>query len=239
MFPSDPQVLAILSGAPPRDVSGVISELRRLDAALADNDGLKWFNWLYLLTTRAVKQYLDTGQAQAGQFISELDVAFAQLYRSALTAYLSGDDFPASWDALFSARGDERITRIQFALAGVNAHINRDLPIALLTVYDERNMRPVHGGVEYVAYTDLNTTLDAQIGLAKQNLMVRLDGANLASVDLLEIRIAAWSVAAAREAAWTNSEILFTLSAAPLRSRYEKTLDGLSQLASKALLAPV
>jgi hypothetical protein len=51
--------------------------------------------------------------------------------------------------------------------------------------------------------------------------------------------IGAGSVAAAREAAWMNSEILFTISAIPLQNRYEKTLDGLSQLASKALLALV
>ena len=56
----------------------------------------------------------------------------------------------------------------------------------------------------------------------------------------LEDRIAAWSVAAAREAAWTNGEVLWVLRGSPLLlARFQSTLDGITALASKTLLVPV
>jgi hypothetical protein len=75
---------------------------------------------------------------------------------------------------------------------------------------------------------------------AKQTLRVRLLGDALPPVSQLEDRIAAWSVAAAREAAWTNGEVLWVLrNSPPLLARFQDTLDGLTALASKTLLVPV
>lgn len=38
-----------------------------------------------------------------------------------------------AWQPLFEVTNNQHITRIQFALAGMNAHINHDLPIAIGT----------------------------------------------------------------------------------------------------------
>ena len=56
----------------------------------------------------------------------------------------------------------------------------------------------------------------------------------------LEDTLAAWDVAAAREAAWNNAELLAHLGDAPVVSgTFLDTLDGLTAVASKALLVPV
>jgi len=56
----------------------------------------------------------------------------------------------------------------------------------------------------------------------------------------MEDTIAAFSVAAAREAAWNHSEVLWALRSFPiLRDRTLSTLDGMTALAGKALLVPV
>lgn len=52
-------------------------------------------------------------------------------------------------------RSETAIARIQFALAGINAHINHDLPIAIVN----SRVAPQDGDVHYNDYTALNTTL--------------------------------------------------------------------------------
>ena len=83
-------------------------------------------------------------------------------------------------------------------------------------------------------------TLDALIESAKQTLRVRLLGDALPPVSHLEDTVAAWSVSAAREAAWQNAELLWHLrDLRPLSSNFLDTLDGLTTVVSKALLVPV
>jgi len=69
---------------------------------------------------------------------------------------------------------------------------------------------------------------------------VRLLGDALPPVSSLEDTLAAWSVAAAREAAWTNAELLWHLADTPLLADgFMDTLDGMTALASKTLLVAV
>jgi len=59
-------------------------------------------------------------------------------------------------------------------------------------------------------------------------------------VSRLEDTIAAWSVSAAREAAWKNAELLWHLQAAPaLEAALMDSIGGLTALAGKTLLVPV
>ncbi|HXA49817.1 MAG TPA: DUF5995 family protein, partial [Candidatus Acidoferrum sp.] len=75
---------------------------------------------------------------------------------------------------------------------------------------------------------------------AKVELAVRLPGDALPPVSHLEDRIAAFSISAAREAAWNNAEMFWALRGLPLlRDRALVTLDGMTAFAGKALLAPV
>ena len=86
----------------------------------------------------------------------------------------------------------------------------------------------------------MNSTLDGLVELAKRTLMMRLLGDALPLVSRLEDTVAAWNVAAAREAAWVNAEVLWTLRAEEgLSARYLKTLDGITTVAGKTLLVPV
>jgi len=167
-------------------------------------------------------------------------VQFAQLYFNALKNSLSNAALPDCWQALFSQRNQTALTRIQFALAGINAHINHDLPIAIVATCQIQNLAPQHSTTQYNDYTSLNSTLDSLIEQAKQTLNVRLLGDVLPDVSQLENTIAAWSVSAAREAAWNNSELLWHLNPEPLFSKsFLDTLDGLTAVVGKTLLVPI
>ena len=238
-FPYTQQLLAALHPAP-ESVSQVLEVMQTLEETMAEGDGLRWFNWLYLRVTSAVRARVESGGFSDPGWMAQLDVQFARLYFQALKALLSGEPSPGCWRALFDRRGDSAVARIQFALAGINAHINRDLPVALAATCGLSGEAPLHGSARYADYTALNSTLDAQVAASKQELMVRLLGDPLPSISRLEDTLAAWSVAAAREAAWTNAELLWNLRGLPgLSSRYLQTLDGLTALAGKTLIAPI
>ena len=58
---------------------------------------------------------------------------------------------------MFEARYRTGIDRIQFALAGMNAHINRDLALALLATNAELNIVPAPCSPESDDYQAVNS----------------------------------------------------------------------------------
>jgi len=239
MFPYDPALLAAV-GTSPQSVADVVHIMETIQATCMDGDGVKWFNGLYLEVTLAVQSRVNAAGFADPAWIAALDVQFAKFYFAALRTSLSGQPTPGCWQALFDQRSQAPIARIQFALAGMNAHINHDLPQAIVATCSATSIPARHGIPQYVDYTALNTTLDSLIEAAKQNLHVRLLGDALPPVTALDDTLAAWSMAAAREAAWNNAELLNHLAdAPPIASAFLGTLDGLTALASKTLLVPV
>jgi len=239
MFPYDSTLLTAVRSIP-GSVSDVLDIMRTIEATCVDGDGLKWFNWLYLEVTEAVETRIVAGGFSDPAWLAELDVQFARLYFGALASSLSSEPAPDCWQALFQRRSQVQTARIQFALAGINAHINHDLAEAIVATCEATGTVPQHGGTEYTDYTELNTTLDSLIESAKQTLHVRLLGDALPPASQLENTFAAWSVCAARESAWRNAEILWHLRPeSDLSSAFMGSLDGLATVAGKALLVPV
>jgi len=239
MFPYDSAILAAV-GPVPQTIPDVFNTMQAIDGLCADGDGLKWFNRLYLQVTQAVEARVNAGGFSDPVWLAELDVQFARLYFAALESSLSGQAPADCWQVLFERRNQVQIARIQFALAGVNAHINYDLPSAIVATCVARGDAPDRDDPNYADYTALNTTLDALIETAKQELNVRLPGDALPPVSRLEDTIAAWDVSAAREGAWVNAEQLWHYRGAPLlESGFEDMLDGMTAVIGKTLLVPV
>ena len=239
MFPYGPTLLAAVS-TNPQSIDDVLQTMQIINDTCIDGDGLKWFNELYLQVTQAVKSRVSSGESGDAAWLTGLDVQFARLYFGALEASLSGQPASECWQVLFSSRNQIPIARIQFALAGVNAHINHDLAQAIVANCQATATTPRHGGAQYNDYTAINSTLDGLIESAKRTLHVRLLGDALPPASRLEDTIAAWSVSAARESAWNNAELLWHLRPIPLlASTFMDTLDGLTTVAGKALMVPV
>src|ERR1700740_1631636 len=131
MFPYD-QLLRTTATTPLQSIADVLRTFQAIDAICIDGDGLKWFNWLYLQVTQAVEARVASGGFSDPAWLAELDVQFARLYLGALEASLSGSPTSDCWQTLFASRDQTQVARIQFALAGINAHINHDLPEAIV-----------------------------------------------------------------------------------------------------------
>jgi len=236
----DKQLLAIAS-TPLKTIPDVIATLEALGDALPDGDGLKWFNWLYLTVTKAVDLSLAARPWHNPDWVARLDVVFAALYTDALTRWLTpGQAPPECWAVLFRARNDARLARIQFALGGMNAHIDHDLALAVMNTCSEFHLPPIHLSQEYQDYCAVNELLDAIIERAKKELLTGLLGNNLPCIQLVENLAAMWGLRATREAAWTNAEMLCATRLVPgLAARFLAGLDSRATLAGRGLLVPV
>ena len=104
-------------------------ELEPLEAA---GDQRRYFHATYLRTTIAVAEELKRGEFADAAWVEQWDVAFAELYLDALDADLTGRTPTQPWTIAFGA--PVGLPPLRHVLLGMNAHINYDLPQALVAV---------------------------------------------------------------------------------------------------------
>lgn len=222
-----------------RTIDDVVTTMRAIDRRLPDDDGVKWFNFLYLEVTQAVQADQDGWHDRP--FLQQFAVVFARHY---LDAAVSWEREPAvtarAWRPLFRARHDRRLARIQCALAGMNAHINHDLPLALARLAEPDGRYPSREGVRYSDFLHVNDILERVEGSVRPILATGLVGEIDQAAGDVDSVLAMWKVRNAREAAWTNGEVLWHLRPAPLlRREFLARLDSMTGFASRGLLLPV
>src|SRR5215813_13337209 len=212
MVESPAMLQDILAGRTAASIDDVIAIMTAIDQRLPDADGVKWFNRLYLRVTERVRAAVATAHFSDPRFMTALDVVFANLYFSALgEADIDASRAPSAWQPLFAARARPHIARLQFALAGMNAHINRDLPLGIVRVFEDLGGDPTTDAVRRQDFDSVNALLDRVEDEVKGDFSVGL----IAAVDELGGRaddlFAMFKVREARAAAWTNAEVLWAL----------------------------
>ncbi len=122
----------------------------------------------------------------------------------------------------------------------MNAHINRDLVFALLTMYTADGQAPSNNSVRFQDYTRVNQLLMQVEGQLRATLLVGTPLENGGAFAPLEDIVANWSVEDARQAAWDHSQAFWNLRALPpIQTASLDALDGLTELASSGLLIRV
>jgi hypothetical protein len=104
-------------------IAEVVAKMKAIDAALPRKDGVAYFNRLYLAVTNAVQVASADASFENPAFLEWLDVVFAGGYFDAEATIASGTAAPPAWAPLIEERSVKR-EPIQFALCGMNAHIN-------------------------------------------------------------------------------------------------------------------
>lgn len=237
---SDQPLIDIVIAGTPSTIEDAIDVMEEIDRTLTSDDGLKWFNLLYLLVTREVLAHPPLGGWQHPAWIARLDVIFANLYFTAIRNLASPNSIPRSWAALFEARRRPGIDRIQFALAGMNAHINHDLPFALEQTNDQLHVDPDHGSPEHQDFEQVNSLLEAVLPRALEFLATGILGEIAQDSGKIGRMLAIWNVRKARDTSWDNSNILEHLESLPLLQRkFVTALDRVTGLAGRGLLLPL
>jgi hypothetical protein len=224
-------------GFPPQVVSTVaeaLARMQQMEAALPPGDGVGCFNRMYIETTKALQQQIANGFFRNAKFMAHLDVVFANLFFAAADDWATApDDVARAWAALLENRARPRVAPIQFALAGMNAHINHDLPLALLQACLEEGCDPDDNLGDYQKVNAVLASIEEQV----RDSFLQDPLPDGFSVEGVEHAISSWSIEAARDAAWVSSEVCWQLRhLPPLLRRYEKSLDRMVGLASRGLL---
>jgi hypothetical protein len=132
------------------------------------------------------------------------------------------------------------VAPIQFALAGMNAHINRDLPLALVATCGARKVVPLRGGRQHADFRRIDGVLAEAEARVKIEFATGLIGWADEALGELDDVLAMWNVRKARAAAWTNAETLWALRDLPLTAgRFALTLDRTVGFAGRGLLRPL
>jgi hypothetical protein len=230
----------VLRAPPAARIEGVLERMLAIEAALPPADGVACFNRLYRAVTEAVQQTTAADFADA-RFVRWLDVAFANLYFRALAAFVLGRGrVPHAWLPLFRARSEPGIAPLQFALAGMNAHINRDLPVALLETCTAREVPPRHGSAQHADFGRVDRLLEEVEARVKHEYAVGLVGVADEALGRLDDVLAIWKVSQARQAAWVHAETLWHLRELPFAgARHLAILDRTVGFAGRGLLARV
>jgi hypothetical protein len=233
------QALAEITGQPdPDTIEEVIARMEAIDAALPNDDGLKWFNRLYLMVTRDVDLNPPGGAWQNANWLLGLDVVFARYYFGAIRGYLEGTGTASSWSALFEARFRTGIERIQFAVAGMNAHINHDLAQALVDTSAALHVTPAPGGPEHADYQAVNTLLATVMPSALDMLASDTLGVLAEATGIPGRLLAFWDICRARDLAWDFADHLRGLHGLP-REFALNAQDALTGALGRAILTLV
>jgi hypothetical protein len=236
-----PEIVALpdeCCAAPFESIPDVVERMTAIGDRLPEQDGLRYFNQMYLGVTKAVLDATQHGVFSNSEFLARLDVVFANRYLTAVQASAGLiPRAPHCWSALIVRRNSNSVAPIQFALAGMTSHIVYDLVISVVQTLEEFGLRPESVKADY---TRVNVILDelepgTRRGLAQSELARELE----AHVGQLLDDCGDWGIAAAREAAFVDAELLWTLRRhRVLTTDYERTLDAATALANDCLLMP-
>jgi len=229
--------------ARPSTVAEVIARMEAIAAPLPRGDGVACFTRLYLAVTQGVEERLAGAVFRDPRFLERLDVVFAGLFFDAVDAFARAPETtPRAWLPLFQARSQRGIAPLQFALAGMNAHINRDLPVALVSTCRELATGLEEGSPQHHDFETVNALLASTEATVKQQYLTgwlrRLDRL-VHRFDRIDDVVAMWDVGRARDAAWTNGEALWAIrDDAGLSQAFLDTLDRTVGFAGRGLLVP-
>lgn len=202
------------------------------------DDGVRVFLDVYLAVTTAVLVDAPPDTFEDPSFVYDLGAHASQALVAALEEDLAGRRVSAhAWRPLFAARESDRIAKLQFALAGMNAHINRDLPLGVVAVLDAAGAEPDRDSPQYRDYARVDKRFEGVIDAVKARLRDEVIGHADGALGRLDDLVAIWSVGRARSAAWTNAEALWHLrSHERLADAFAGSLDRFTGLGSRALL---
>lgn len=230
-----------IASIPVSTIEDVVLIMHGIDELLPGNDGLKWFNLLYLKVTEAVLAQTIGHTFGDPQWLTRLDLVFAGLYFQAIRNWVSSPaSAPKCWRVLLDARSKPRVQRVQFAICGMNAHINHDLQFAIVQTCAELGAAPEIGSPQHQDYEFVNTILEAVEPGVKEFLATGIIGEidqHLGDVDDI---LAIWGIRKAREGAWMDAQIFWPFRNDPFAGKLKhKAADGITGALGRALIIPV
>lgn len=220
---------------PAGTIDEAIATMEQIHESLDALDGVGCFNWMYLNVTREIREH--GADFEDVEFLDALDVCFANFYFDAYARVARGEPCPEPWAPLFEHRRRPSTTRLQFALVGMNAHINHDLPFAVIETATARGVEPFAECPfrrDFFRVNDLLAEVEHKIKPWFMTGKLAEIEKHLTGVD---DALTMWCIHGARRTAWDTAQVLWEARKYPeLGAGYEQVLGELVNLAGRAVL---
>ncbi|MEU0161209.1 DUF5995 family protein [Streptomyces sp. NPDC006261] len=212
-------------------VGTVRERMRAFHRRWPPGDGVGVFHEAYLTTVRGSSGH---GGGVPRAAAGTLEVRLAERYLAALDAAEAGGRPPECWRPLFPYRRHPGVRPVQFALAGLHAHVAHDLALAVADVCCTRDCEPAALEGEFDRVGDLLASLEERI---HDDLMPGPDLLRIA--DPLTHLVSSWSLERAREAAWSAAGVLRRLRGFSSQAEeFRRQTDAGAGLVVRFLLTP-
>jgi hypothetical protein len=218
------------------DVRTGLTTLEQHFLSTGDRRGV--FLTAYRTITAAVEAQCAAGGFRDNAWVEQYLIAFGTLYRDALVADVAGDAarVPKAWRLAFDAARQRRGWVIQHLILGVNAHINHDLALALLTAGIDPDR-----ATRYADHTAVNAVLEratpalkAQVSALWAPILTRLDQ----TAGTLDDEVIAFSIPKARDHAWAMAVAIDATRGSVGEQMVRSTLDEQAAVVARLVLAP-
>lgn len=176
-------------------IADTAAELREIARAARDASG--YFPALYARVTAEVAAAVEQRGFEDGRRMDELATTFARYYTRALRRE---SPRPRCWEASWKVVGDQDLLVVQHLLLGINAHVNHDLPQAVVDVADRGgDLAAMRGDFDAInailasSYSQVMDDLDRATRWADE--AATLGGTTAFNFSLHAARRQAWSAA--------------------------------------------
>lgn len=220
-------------------IGRVVARMDQVRAGMPRKDGLGVFLDVYRRVTERVGQRVMDGTFQDPAFTEELDVRFAELFLDVPEDLAGHRKVSRAWAPLVERRAVPGILPIQFALAGMNAHINHDLALAVVATCTARGVEPDDGSIR-ADFEKVNVVLAEVVRPIRRAFLdeavVKYGSAASPVADM----VSNFSIDKARDAAWVSALTLWHLRDIDFLERAARdTLARTVGLVSRQLLVVV
>jgi hypothetical protein len=240
--PTDASSLASLMAAPIANDADADTRFQCLQQILIDRgDRRAPFATLYSMTTANVMAAVAAGNLfQDGVWVSRYLEAFAELYRASFYNYEIGhrSQVPDAWLIAFdTAKSGKELIAQDLAL-GVNAHVDRDLAYALVSV--GIGDTPAERASRYADHTAVNDVLHAELQSAIAKIAVLYaPGFAAAPADVMQTleNVFFAGLVAGRQVAWDHA-VELTDTSGLANDLVEDAIGAESTALADAILVP-
>ncbi|MDF4222207.1 DUF5995 family protein [Maribacter sp. M208] len=178
-----------------------------IDSAIANNDRIGYFAFLYRRVTAEILKEVQLGNFEDNARMEIFDVAFANYYLDAYRGYSENQPISKSWQIAFDTKNDP-LTILQHIMLGINTHINLDLGLAASAVMQSKQITDIENDFNTVNSILGNIVNEMQDRLSRVSpLLFLLDFAGKNTDE----EIINFSLAKARKVSWLNANLLWGL----------------------------
>lgn len=223
----------------PSPIEQVAARMRAIETSLPSEDGIRAFTRVYRVVTEQVHDAVHASDTFADPaFVERLDVVFADRFFAAEAGAAAGREVSAAWTPLVEARRRPGVLPIQHVLAGMNAHINYDLALAVVQTCAETG-RSVQEADVAADFQAVNEVLAQVVRPIRQTFLTEAVVRAGAPASPAADAVSLWSIDKARDAAWASAVTLWHVRDLPLvADPMRLALARMVGLVGRGLLTP-